>query len=50
MTGKRDKPEDIVPKLRQVGVLQGQGNPFRRLCGRSVSRFRPAIGGARSEA
>jgi hypothetical protein len=46
MTGKRDKPEDIVPKLRQVGVLQGQGNPFRRLCGRSVSRFRSIIGGA----
>jgi hypothetical protein len=23
--GKREKPEDIVLKLRQVGVLQGQG-------------------------
>ena len=25
MAGKRDKPEDIVTKLRQVEVLQGQG-------------------------
>lgn len=25
MVGKRDKPEDIVIKLRQVEVLQGQG-------------------------
>ena len=25
MTGKREKPEDIVLKLRQVEVLQGQG-------------------------
>lgn len=25
MAGKRDKPEDIVLKLRQVEVLQGQG-------------------------
>jgi len=25
MAGKRDKPEEIVPKLRQVEVLQGQG-------------------------
>ncbi|MAP15437.1 MAG: hypothetical protein CMH86_11350 [Oceanibulbus sp.] len=25
MTGKREKPEDIVLKLRQVKVLQGQG-------------------------
>lgn len=25
MTGKREKPADIVLKLRQVGVLQGQG-------------------------
>jgi putative transposase len=25
MTGKREKPEDIVMKLRQVEVLQGQG-------------------------
>ena len=26
MTGKREKPEDIVLKLRQVEVLQGQGS------------------------
>lgn len=25
MAGKREKPEDIVLKLRQVKVLQGQG-------------------------
>jgi putative transposase len=25
MAGKREKPEDIVTKLRQVEVLQGQG-------------------------
>lgn len=25
MAGKRDKPEDVVFKLRQVEVLQGQG-------------------------
>jgi putative transposase len=25
MTGKREKPEDIVLKLRQVEVLHGQG-------------------------
>ena len=27
MAGKRDKPEEIVAKLRQVEVLQGQGIP-----------------------
>ncbi len=27
MAGKRDKPEEIVSKLRQVVVLQGQGMP-----------------------
>ncbi len=26
MVGKRDKPEEIVLKLRQVEVLQGQGS------------------------
>ena len=25
MTGKREKPEDIVLKLRKVEVLQGKG-------------------------
>lgn len=28
MAGKRDKPEEIVSKLRQVEVLQGQGMPI----------------------
>lgn len=28
MAGKREKPEDIVSKLRQVEVLQGQGMPI----------------------
>ena len=27
MAGKRDKPEEIITKLRQVEVLQGQGMP-----------------------
>jgi putative transposase len=27
MAGTRDKPEEIVAKLRQVEVLQGQGMP-----------------------
>ncbi len=29
MAGKREKPEDIVLKLRQVEVLQGQDCVFR---------------------
>jgi putative transposase len=29
MAGKREKPEDIVLKLRQMEVLQGQGNSVR---------------------
>ena len=28
MAGKRDKPEEIISKLRQVEVLQGQGMPI----------------------
>ena len=28
MGGKREKPRDIVLKLRQVEVLQGQGKPL----------------------
>ena len=28
MAGKREKLEDIVLKLRQVEVLQGQGKPL----------------------
>lgn len=27
MARKREKPEDSVPKLRQVAVLRGQGSP-----------------------
>ena len=29
MAGKREKPEDIVLKLRQVEVLQGQGSSIQ---------------------
>ena len=36
MGGKREKPEDIVMKLRQVEVLQGQGKPL------DLSRFSAA--------
>ena len=28
MAGKREKPEEIVSKLRQVEVLHGQGMPI----------------------
>ena len=28
MAGKREKPRDIVLKLRQVEVLPGQGKPL----------------------
>ncbi len=28
MAGRRDKPKDIVSKLRQIEVLQGQGKPI----------------------
>ena len=28
MVGKRDKPEEIVSKLRQIELLQGQGRPI----------------------
>jgi len=28
MAGKRDQPEEVVLKLRQVEVLQGQGSPI----------------------
>ncbi|SDE21356.1 hypothetical protein SAMN04488567_1226 [Limimaricola pyoseonensis] len=28
MDGKREKPEDIVLKLRQIEVLHGQGMPI----------------------
>ena len=32
MGGKREKPEDIELKLRQVEVLQGQGKPLADAC------------------
>lgn len=32
MAGKRDKPEDVVLKLRQVEVLQGQGMAIADFC------------------
>ena len=51
MTGKREKPEDIVLKLRQVEVLQGQGMSVQeavRQIGVSVQtyyRWRKEYGG-----
>ena len=51
MVGKREKPEDIVLKLRQVEVLQGQGKPLAdavRQIGVTVqtySRWRKEYGG-----
>ena len=32
MAGKREKPKDIVLKLRQVEVLQGQGKSVQTYC------------------
>lgn len=48
MAGKREKPEDIVLKLRQVEVLQGQGRRLVMRCARSASRSRATTGGASS--
>jgi putative transposase len=42
MAGKREKPEDIVLKLRQVEVLQGQGKSVQeavRQIGVTVQTF-----------
>ena len=40
MAGKREKPEDIVTKLRQVEVLHGQGlsmaDAVRQIGNRSI--------------
>ena len=50
MTGKREKPEDIVLKLRQVEVLQGQGGSTAeavRQIGVTVHTF---IGGVKNTA
>ena len=40
MGGKREKPRDIVLKLRQVEVLQGQGKPLADAV--DLSRFSAA--------
>ena len=51
MAGKRDKPEDIVSKLRQVEVLQGQGmtiaDAFRQIgvTEQTYYRWRKQYGG-----
>ena len=51
MAGKRDKPEEIVLKLRQVEVLQGQGSSIAdavRQIGvtqQTYSRWRNEYGG-----
>ena len=55
MAGKREKPEDIVLKLRQVEVLQGQGRSVSdavRQIGVTVQtyyRWRKEYGGMRVE-
>ncbi|WP_349294839.1 hypothetical protein ABEB22_20320 (plasmid) [Thioclava sp. 'Guangxiensis'] len=42
MAGKREKPEDIVMKLRQVEVLRGQGaklaDAVRQIGGEACAR------------
>ena len=54
MGGKREKPEDIVLKLRQVEVLQCQGKPLAdavRQIGVTVQtyyRWRKEYGGIRA--
>ena len=51
MAGKRDKPEDIITKLRQVVVLQGQGakiaDAVRQIGGtqQTYYRWRRELGG-----
>ena len=51
MTGKREKPEDIVSKLRQVEVLQGQGMTIAEavrqigVTQQTFYRWRPLYGG-----
>ena len=48
MAGKREKPEDIVLKLRQVEVLQGQGQSVSeavRQIGVTVQMNRPEFAG-----
>ena len=48
MAGKREKPEDIVLKLRQVEVYKGKESQFPRLFDKLASPFRPIIDGAKS--
>ncbi len=49
MAGKREKPEDIVLKLRQVEVLQGQGRStaeaVRHVTVQTYYRWRKEYGG-----
>jgi transposase-like protein len=51
MAGQRDKPEEIVMKLRQVEVLQGQGVPIAdavrqiRVTQQTYYRWRKQYGG-----
>ena len=55
MAGKREKPEDIVLKLRQVEVLQGQGKSVQeavRQIGVTVQtyyRWRKEFGGLKTD-
>ena len=55
MAGKREKPEDIVLKLRQVEVLQGQGKSVQeavRQIGVTVQtyyRWRKEYGGMKRD-
>ena len=48
MTGKREKHEDIVLKLRQVEVLQGQGRRTAEAVRQIGIRVRPIIGGTKN--
>ncbi len=51
MAGKREKPEEIVSKLRQVEVLQGQGTTVAEAVGQigvtqqTFYRWRKLYGG-----
>jgi transposase-like protein len=42
MAGKREKPEEIVSKLRQVEVLQGQGMTITEAVRQSFRSLRSA--------
>ena len=50
MAGKREKPEDIVLKLRQVEVLQGQGKPLADAIRQIGVTVQTIIDGAKSMA